>query len=141
MPLSQKKRHGYGSYIRIVAAAGAGVGLTLLLLLGFSVMIISGNVDESRIRIGLLASVFFGSVLTATLHSKCIAGILPHFFISWLSYMLILACCAFLGGKREIVGDYVLQTTITAGLGDISAVVTNLVKSNKSYINKSKRKR
>lgn len=134
------KRRRAAPYTMITIAAFAGLGLTLLLTMASSFLILKGYVHARNTDLILLAAVFFGSALTGVINGKVPMGLIPQILIASASYLtpFLLIAAAW---QQGLGSGFWLPVSLLAILGSICGIVTNLVKSNKSYINKSKRKR
>ena len=141
MPSKHKSRSITVPLARAAAAAAWGVGFTLLLMALGAWLILRGQTGESGMKACLLAAVFCGCALTSILNRSVIQALLPALVLSVGGYMLLLFMMSAAGMGDGLYGVFNLTTVGMAVLGGTVGMVTNLVKSNKSYINKSKRKR
>ena len=136
----RKKKTVQESFIHAVIAASLGMGLTLLLLCLSAALILGGHVREERVDLCILLSVFLGCTLAAAVWRQKQPGIIPGILITTVSFMALVILSA-LGEKESMLGPLFIPTLLAALAGSITGMVTNLVKSNKSYIIKSNRKR
>ena len=137
----RKKKTVQESFIHAVIAASLGMGLTLLLLCLSAALILGGHVREERVDLCILLSVFLGCTLAAAVWRQKQPGIIPGILITTVSFMALVILLSALGEKESMLGPLFIPTLLAALAGSITGMVTNLVKSNKSYIIKSNRKR
>ena len=141
--MSKKRKHrNMGRQLtRLMLTSALGVGLTMILIMVGAWMVLQGKTGESGMSIGLQTAVVLGSMMTSILNHSSISGAVPRVLISSVGFMFMLLLLTFLLGQHSTVLIFPWRIVAASALGSIMGMVTNLVKSNKSYINKSKRKR
>jgi len=127
--------------IRTAAASALGLMLTLLIAALSAWCALKNAAGERGLAVWLMTAVFIGSMFTSVMNHSSIAGAVPRVLISTFGFCaLLMLISLFLsnGGIQPLLNCKIMSAAL---LGSITGLVTNLVKSNKSYINKSKRKR
>lgn len=137
---SKQNKHKAMSLSRVALAAIGGMGLTLLLTIVCSLLILNGYWDVERSDMLLLVSIFMGALLSGRIIGHSSLGAIPQVLLSCISYLFLLLLIAALREQRMPESSFLFYISVSALLGSTSGIVTKLVKSNKSYINKSKRK-
>lgn len=141
MPKKQRKKKSVQeSFIHAVIAASLGMGLTLLLLGLSAALILGGHIREEAGELCILLSVFLGCMLAAMVWRKNQPGVIPGILITTTSFMALVILLSALGERESILGSLFIPTLLAALTGSTTGMVTKLVKSNKSYIIKSKQK-
>ena len=141
--MSVKRTQQKAGYVlsRVAAASALGVALTLGLMALGAWLILAGKIGESAMNLWLLFSVFLGSALTAAIYGSRGRGFIPCAFLSVGGYLVFLLALALPGAEKGEMTMVNVKNMAIIPAGCLVGMVTNLVKSNKSYINKSKRKR
>ena len=141
MPTKKSKLTSGELFIRAAIAAALGMGLTLLLSALGAFLISNGTLGERVALPVVLLSVFIGCYCSSlNLERYARIGILPGIFITASCFLLLLLVLSALS-QQKLLGPNSGYVASIALIGALAGQVTNLVKSNKSYINKSKRKR
>lgn len=140
--MSKMKRHkAHAIMIRAAVAALTGGAFMILTILFTAWVTLKGTVGERGMGAWLLGAVFFGSLLTSALNRFTVLGAVPRILLSAGSFMLLLVILSVPGSDNLTSPLLSWKIAVAALAGSMAGMVTNLVKSNKSYINKSKRKR
>ncbi|MBE6968573.1 MAG: hypothetical protein E7442_00410 [Ruminococcaceae bacterium] len=141
MPTKHKKRHFTEPLIHTAVAAVLGMGLTFILMLLGAWIILRGSVEEGGMKVWLFISVFCGSLCSSALTRNSFRGLVPGILASAVAYIMLLLLLSFSGQSSSIKDTLSMTMLVVICFGSAAGKVTILVKSNKSYIIKSKRKR
>lgn len=142
MPTKNRKNKESELLIQTVVAAALGMGLTLLFTALCAAGIAAGWIQGGAERTCLFLAILFGSCVSGCyLKRRVKMGIFPLLIITVAAYMALLILLTALKEKGEILGPQLLLYGCVTLIGSTIGMVTNFSKSNKSYINKTKRKR
>ena len=136
-----KKQKSGRLLLRVVVTSALGAGLMLILTILAAWLILNNTVGEKAAHTLSLTAVFLGGMLSSALNHHSFPGAIPRICVSALGYWLLLLPLMFLGGSKAMNNILDWKVMVCVLSGSFAGLVTNLVKSNKSYINKSTRKR
>lgn len=141
MPTKHIKRRSNGALVQVIISAVAGMAIVLLLASLGALLMLKGALGEKHAKALLLFAIFIGCALASAMNGKVIKSIIPKVLTTSGSFILLLILLTAAVQQGNIIGPLFPAFAATAVAGSTTGIVTNLVKSNKSYIIKSKRKR
>jgi len=140
MPAKRKQKRYRDMIVCLAITSAAGAALMMLVLICGAWYMLNTTGGRGG-EIWVLTAVFLGSMLSSILNHDNITGVIPRLLLSSGAYVFLLILLSLFNTQTSGLPTLDVKSAVAVLSGSGLGLVTNLVKSNKSYINKSKRKR